>query len=165
MTKINNNYLFNPSIKQKKTNKNKKTHNSGGISSFNNILQQNTIENQLDKTSLEPGSVSENEISLLLKDVGIQGKALKRQPNLEEFDKYRRLVGQLLSKILKESESVHKKEVRNFFKKEKVTKIHLKVVNQELLELTDLFMKGQKDIIKIAGKIDKIEGILIDTCS
>jgi uncharacterized protein YaaR (DUF327 family) len=67
--------------------------------------------------------------------------------------------------VIDQSEKSEKKAIWNKIKKEKITKIHLQVVNKELLDLTRIFMSEQYSVLEIASKIDKIQGILIDMAS
>jgi len=72
------------------------------------------------------------------------------------------MVKKFLLSAIELSEKVERKTLWNNFKKEKVTKIHLSIIDKELNELTKYFFEEQRDVFKIAAKIDKIEGILID---
>lgn len=165
MEKINNNYaLFNPDLKRNKNKTEKKEKSKSVLAnktdkSFSKLLENNESINEL---SALKKSFNEDQIEKLLQEIGIQGKILKRKPVLEELNKYKSLIKEFVTSILNQAEGIEKKTLWNRARKEKVTKVHLKIINNELLELTEIFLKSQKNIFEIASKIDKIEGILID---
>lgn len=152
-----NNELY---LKSKELNKTPKNNKSSGVKKKDPVFK-NILENEIEKTE-EKDTANTEEIQKLLKDIGLQGQLLKRSRNIEDLDVYKKLVKKYLLSILDLSEKAEKKTVYNRFKKEKITKIHLNVIDKELLELTKIFLSEQHDVLKIASKIDKIEGMLID---
>jgi len=142
-----------------KTDKTKKTNISNKKKSlFQEILGSENEVNQKE-------SVQTEEIEKLLKEIGVQGEVLKKSRDLDNLDIYKKKVKKLILNIIDLSESAEKKVVWNRFKKEKITKIHLQIVDKELLELTRIFMSEQYSVLDIAAKIDKIQGILVDLSS
>ncbi len=152
-----NNELY---LKSKDVNKSKEGKKSVEIkkkdSIFKNILQKEIEKKEdVETTNLE-------EIQKLLKDIGLQGRVLKKSSSIEDLDVYKKLVKKYIMSVIDISENTEKKSVYNRFKREKISKTHLNVIDKELLELTKIFIAEQKDVLKIASKIDKIEGMLID---
>src|SRR4030042_2033602 len=101
-------------------------------------------------------------INFLLKEIGKHGENLKRTKLLKDLDLYKKLVKEYLTIVLELSEKTEKIVLWDKSKKQKVTKIHLQVINQELLELTRIFFSEQQNTFAIASKIDMIEGLLVD---
>ena len=128
---------------------------------FDNLLSteeyQQVTENDLDNNN--------NEIETQLKEIGIIGEKIKKNRNLTDLDQYKKKIKVFISLILNKSESIDTKFVWNKMRKEKIAKVHLKVIDKELKELTNIFFSEQKSVLKIASQIDKIEGILIDLSS
>ena len=106
-----------------------------------------------------------NEIQNMLRDIGLQGENLKKSRNIEDLDIYKKLVKKYITTIVNISEDTEKKSVYNRIKKEKITKVHLNIIDKELLELTKIFMSEQYEVLKIANKIDKLEGLIISIFS
>lgn len=163
MDKINNNYFFlNPEIKN--TDDQKKTKKSSTIARQASLFQKMLMQEE------EPvEQVSENknelndEIANLLKDISAKGRNLKKYKKVEDLEDYKKLIQSLLKKVVSSTEKVEKKAT--FKNGQKNFKLHLQVINKNLLELTREFMKQQKSVIAIATKIDSIEGLLLDLLS
>lgn len=156
-SKFQKEILYNPDLKieKKKTEKKKKINDD----SFKNLFLEEGAEIE------DSAPVKEQEIESLLKEIGILGENLKKSRSLEDLDEYKKKVKRFISSIVERSEKADKKVVWNRQKREKVTKIHLNVIDKELLELTRIFMSEQHSVLVIASKIDRIQGILIDTAS
>jgi uncharacterized protein YaaR (DUF327 family) len=150
-----------PKIKKNKSKKSNKAFKSKKLddesSTFDEILEAQEIE-------YNNSEIIQNEekIESLLKQIGNYGEKLKKSKLLKDLNTYKNLIKEYISLILIMSEKIEKKEMWNTIKKEKNAKLHIKIINQELLDLTRLFMSEQKNTLAIAAKIDKIEGILID---
>jgi len=106
--------------------------------------------------------LQKEELTNLLKEIGKKGEILKKNLTIKNLTEYKKLVKKFLLIAIELSEKVEKKSLWNSFKKEKITKVHLTIIDKELYELTKYFFEEQKDVFKIAAKIDKIEGILVD---
>lgn len=177
MAKINfNGFLFNSNVKIK--NKKDKLNK---IKSKKNILQNNKsneidFSNMLVEAENETTNINnitdnnqiDKEIENLFKNIGLQGEQLKKDPSLENLDVYKKMVKSLITKVLSKSIIYEKKNIprlnKQTFMKEDVIKIHLKSIDDALLELTQEFFEEQKrsNVINIAGQIDKIQGILVN---
>jgi|WetSurMetagenome_2_1015567.scaffolds.fasta_scaffold201676_2 uncharacterized protein len=156
-SKFQKDLLFNPDIKPE----NKKIEKKSKIKkdSFKDILMS-------EETEQEPlTEVRDQEIELLLKEIGIQGETLKKRRTLEDLDIYKKKVKKFMMSIVELSEKTEKKTVWNRLKKEKITKVHLQIIDNELLELTRIFMSEQSSVLEIASKLDRIQGILVDMAS
>ncbi len=163
MDKINNNYFFlNPEIKN--TDDQKKTKKSSTIARQASLFQKMLMQ---EEEHIEPVSENKNElndeIANLLKDISAKGRNLKKYKKVEDLEDYKKLIQSLLKKVVSSTEKVEKKAT--FKNGQKNFKLHLQVINKNLLELTREFMKQQKSVIAIATKIDSIEGLLLDLLS
>ena len=150
-----------PKIKKKKSKKSdkslKKNISTNELSTFEEILETEEIEFTNSEIKL-----NEEKLENLLKQIGNYGEKLKKSKLINDLNVYKNLVKEYISLVISLSEKSEKKIMWNKFKKEKTAKLHFKIINQELLNLTKLFMTEQKNTLAIAAKIDKIEGILID---
>ena len=163
MDKINNNYFFlNPEIKnnddQKKTKKSSTIARQASL--FQKMLMQE--EEPIEQVSENKNELND-EIANLLKDISAKGRNLKKYKKVEDLEDYKKLIQNLLKKVVSSTEKVEKKAT--FKNGQKNFKLHLQVINKNLLELTREFMKQQKSVIAIATKIDSIEGLLLDLLS
>lgn len=166
MDKINNNYFFlNPEIKnnddQKKTKKTSVTEKRASL--FQKMLMQEE-EPEYTEQVTEAKEELNGEIANLLNDISRKGRALKKYKKVEDLEDYKKLVQSLLKKVITSTEKVEKVATVNK-NKQKISKLHLQVINKNLLDLTHEFMRQQKSVIAIATKIDSIEGLLLDLLS
>lgn len=150
-----------PKIKKNKSKKHNKLSDKDTIfkekSTFEEIFE--TTVTDIDKKEID---LQEKKLENLLKEIGSTGEKLKKSKLLEDLNSYKVLIKEYLSLVLSLSEKTEKKTIWDKTKKEKITKVHIKIINQELLDLTKLFFSGQQNTFTIAAKIDKIEGLLID---
>ena len=147
---------------------------------YTNLLNTNAVEindmtigiefpngmTSFGKTVLErPENKNElnDEIANLLKDISAKGRNLKKYKKVEDLEDYKKLIQSLLKKVVSSTEKVEKKAT--FRNGQKNFKLHLQIINKNLLELTREFMKQQKSVIAVATKIDSIEGLLLDLLS
>jgi uncharacterized protein len=134
---------------------------SKSATSFDEILNDIQTE-ETGSLNNEKNELSQKKIETLLKEIGRQGERLKKSRNLEDLDLYKKMIKEYLTLIIRESENIENKNVWNPAKKQKVNKVHLQVINSELLDLTRIFFSEQQNTLAIGAKIDRIEGLLID---
>ncbi len=157
---VNNDlYLKNRELNRPADNKKSENINKKKRSFFGEILESELEKNE---NNIQKDI---NEIQNMLRDIGLQGENLKKSRNIEDLDIYKKLVKKYITTIVNISEDTEKKSVYNRIKKEKITKVHLNIIDKELLELTKIFMSEQYEVLKIANKIDKIEGLIISIFS
>lgn len=128
---------------------------------FDNLLSTEESQQLTENESYD----NNREIETQLKEIGIIGEKIKKNRNLTDLDQYKKKIKAFISLIINKSESIDTKFVWNKTRKEKIAKVHLKVIDKELKELTNIFFSEQRSVLKIASQIDKIEGILIDLSS
>jgi uncharacterized protein len=169
MDKINYiNHFINPDSNVKKAKSKKKKLNSSDtfftskdISTFDEILNDAYTE-ETGSLNNEKNGIDNDKIEGLLKEIGKQGEKLKKSKHLEDLDQYKKMIKEYLNLILEQSEKVEQKSLWDKNKKQKITKVHLQIINSELLELTKIFFSEQQNTFAIAAKIDRIEGLLVD---
>lgn len=161
-----NNLLFNPrsifTPRQTKKSSNLKTKKT---SSENKSLFAKAFEEQDDDIIINDNLNSETSLEESLKEIGLLGEKLKRSKSLQDLDDYKKSIKRYIDQIIDKTVKCETKYVWSRAKKEKIPKIHLKIIDRELEELTKIFFDEQKSVFLIASKIDKIEGILVDLSS
>jgi len=166
MSKIDNDYSFfgNPQIKNTKLKKskisNKKISKNDNEFSFEELVFEEEVNFEEDQLK-EKDKVIEN----YLKEIGKQGEKLKKSRHFNDLEIYKNLIKKFLLFAIDLMEKKEKKALWDKTKKQKITKIHITVINKELQELTRIFFDEQKNILAIASKIDKIEGLIINLLS
>ena len=161
-------YFYNPlqDIKKKKSKKIKKGKDNKKLSDvdqsqkFFEILNDDNVDFDIKEIELNRKKLED-----LLKDIGKTGERLKKSRLLIDLNNYKKIVKEYLKIFLEYAEKVEKKKIWDKSKRQKIEKIHLQIINNELLELTRIFFNEQQSTWAIAAKIDKIEGLLIDLMS
>ncbi len=132
---------------------------------FNTLFKSEIQESNIEQVA-DDSRVDLTEIEEMLREIGVSGESLKKEQTLENFDYYKRCIKKYLSKVLDISISVNRvsvfKRIKGSFAKEEIVKIHTKVIDKELVDLSKLFFSEQREAMSIISKIDKIQGILID---
>ena len=129
---------------------------------FSTLIAESEIDSAVQINSKDK---IEEEVSLLQKELGIQGEILKKSKDINDLDLYKKIVKKYLNTIITLTEKIEKKDLRNWHKKVKESKVHISIIDRELFELTREFIKEQRNVFIIASKIDKIEGILVNLLS
>jgi uncharacterized protein YaaR (DUF327 family) len=160
-------YLFNPDPRLKKEKKSNRVSSGkkGSIKKTEDNKADNEFSVLLDKPIENETPANLEVIEDLLRDIGLSGERLKKKRDFNELEQYKKLVSKLIKDVIQVSITSENKTLWNSKRKEKVTKVHITVLNNELLELTRIFFEEQKNTLAIAAKIDKIEGMLIDMVS
>ncbi|MBN2545636.1 MAG: DUF327 family protein [Spirochaetes bacterium] len=166
MSKIDNEYSFfgNPQINKSKLKKSginkRKILKNNNEFSFEDLIFGEEINFEKDQFA-EKDKLIEN----YLKEIGKQGEKLKKSRHLKDLEIYKNLIKKFLLTAIDLIEKKEKKALWDKSKKQKITKIHMTIINQELQELTKIFFNEQKNILELAAKIDKIEGLIINLIS
>ena len=162
MDKINYiNHFSNPDSNVKKAKPKKKKLNSTDsfftpkdVSSFDEILND-TYAEETGSLNSEKNEINLQKIEGLLREIGKQGEKLKKSKMLADLDMYKKMIKEYISLILEQSESVEKKSLWDKNKKQKIAKVHLQVINNELLELTKFFSLNSKTPLQLLQKLIK----------
>lgn len=106
------------------------------------------------------GKIHLDKISDLLSRIDEIGKDLKSKPGLEPLIKYRKLVKDFLTEVLKGYEC-QQNESFDFRGRRKIYTT-INKVQKNVDELVSKFIENQSDNINIAKEIDDIRGMLVD---
>jgi uncharacterized protein YaaR (DUF327 family) len=101
--------------------------------------------------------VAQETLVAFLAEIDEQGKRLAKHPIRSEIEKYRALVGKFVKEALQQMNVVEKHTDR---KNRSFTLV--KEIDKKLSELTELLLSGQAKPIDILGKLDEIQGLLVD---
>lgn len=103
----------------------------------------------------------QKELDELLEKIDVIGQRLVKNFSIYDLKEYKGLLTRFISEVNSRS---YKLVVETSWTRQGRPKVYQRVeeINNELEELTQLFMAKQKDQIKILKKLDNIRGILVD---
>lgn len=101
------------------------------------------------------------EIDRLMYAISEAGERLKKKLDLIELRKYQGQVKKFLQHVLGGTFAMNEQVFRDNRGRQKTMTL-IKLVDQDLNELTEMVMNGEKDRLEILNKIDRIKGMLID---
>ncbi len=103
-----------------------------------------------------PGPLDE-----LMEDITALGDALVKTPTLENVRRYRERVKQFLKYVVAHVLEVEERTSgSNILKRKKY--LLVKTVDQKLETLARVFLGGQKEHIDLLGRINEVNGLLVD---
>ena len=156
--------LSNPIHSKKKANKN--TPRKPSSVSFSNMLQQSADREAMleELPGLRIVTLNGTEtIEELLDDVMKSGEELKKNNLMEPLKNYRKAVGRFLLHVLDKTIKVEvqagKRDLKTMSQKKYSV---IKVVDKKLDDLAACILNEQADNLEILGKIDEINGIIVD---
>lgn len=94
----------------------------------------------------------------MLEKIKLIGKRLSASGNVSDIKEYQQAIKEYLSYILKNCYTI--KQQRSFLTGNIL--IRVETINRELTELTNEFLKEQRDNLKIVNRINSITGLLLD---
>lgn len=98
----------------------------------------------------------------MVQDIITIGQRLRRNPTIERLKDYKDKIKNFMEKVIDSVDDMKDFTGNNSKNgKEKVYKLMGKV-DEEMEELTQIILSGQRDSIKILSKIDAIRGMLVD---
>lgn len=127
---------------------NKKVRNSKG-SSF-----QSQYNKSMDETAQE-------KVNRLLNDIDNQGKLLGSRVDIRELKAYKQLISEFLYEAVNNSHVFSKESKMDRRGRHRVWAV-IKLVNEELENLTKEVLKEEKDNLKILKSMEDIRGLLLD---
>ena len=100
-------------------------------------------------------------LSGLIDDISQQGKLLSEHMDLGELKRYRSMVQDFINEVVGNS---HEFSRENFLDRRGRHRVFglVKLVNKNLDDLAQEFLKSEKDNLKILEKVDEIRGLLLD---
>lgn len=103
----------------------------------------------------------QNRLSLLMEDIGAQGKKISKKMDIRDMKRYRTLVKDFLNEVVTRS---HKFSRENFLDRRGRHRVYgiIRRVDETLDALAQELVKEEKDHIAILGMIGEIKGLLLD---
>jgi uncharacterized protein YaaR (DUF327 family) len=101
--------------------------------------------------------VGQETLVAFLAEIDEQGKRLAKSPIRAEIERYRALVGKFIKEATAQMTALEKRTDRR-----NRAFVLIKEVDKKLAELTDLLISGQAKQIDILGKLQEIQGMLVD---
>lgn len=143
ITDINNQNNINPIIKD------------------SNKIQKEIQNNFSTKLSNLKGDSLQEKLTILLDEINTQAEKIEKKFYLNNILKYKKLVKEFLNLTVNNS---HKFKKENFLDRRGRHRIMsmVKLVDEELENLTKDFLKNEKDKLKILNRLDEIKGMLLD---
>lgn len=110
--------------------------------------------------NIEDASLSER-LQAMMKSIAMEGKKLKKHMDIRDMRHYRSLIKEFLNEVLTRS---HQFSRENFLDRRGRHRVYgiIRVVDQNLDELAEELMKEEKDALAILGRVDEIQGLLLD---
>lgn len=110
--------------------------------------------------NIEDSSLAEH-LTAVFEEIRTEGKKLKKRMDIRDMKHYRTLVKEFLNEVLTRSHQFSRENYLDRRGRHRVYGI-IRIVNKELDELAEELVKDEKDGIKILGKVDEIQGLLLD---
>lgn len=109
---------------------------------------------------LEDAGLSER-LEAAMKAIAMEGKKLKKHMDIRDMKHYRGLIKEFLNEVLSRS---HQFSRENFLDRRGRHRVYgiIRVIDKNLDELAEELLKEEKDAITILGKVDEIQGLLLD---
>ena len=101
--------------------------------------------------------VAQDTMVAFLGEIDEQGKRLLKHPIRGEIERYRALVGKFIKEAMAQMTTIEKHTDR---RNRAFTLI--KDIDQKLAELTEMLVSGQAKQLDILGKLQEIQGMLVD---
>ena len=110
--------------------------------------------------NIEDNSLAER-LNAVMSSITMEGKKLKKPMDIRDMKHYRGLIKEFLNEVLSRSHEFSRENYLDRRGRHRVYGI-IRVIDKELDELAEELVKDEKDAISILGKIDEIQGLLLD---
>ena len=110
--------------------------------------------------NIEDNSLAER-LSAMMNSITMEGKKLKKHMDRRDMKHYRGLIKEFLNEVLSRSHEFSRENYLDRRGRHRVYGI-IRIIDKELDELAEELVKDEKDAISILGKIDEIQGLLLD---
>ena len=110
--------------------------------------------------NIEDNSLAER-LTAMMNSITMEGKKLKKHMDIRDMKHYRGLIKEFLNEVLTRSHEFSRENYLDRRGRHRVYGI-IRVIDQELDKLAEELVKDEKDAIGILGKIDEIQGLLLD---
>lgn len=114
-----------------------------------------TLISKIEETELQ------ERLAVLMEEITNEGKKIQKHMDVRDMKQYRALIKEFMNEIVTRS---HKFQRENFLDKRGRHRVYgmIKLIDQNLDELTEELLKEEKDHLLILSKIDEIRGLLLD---
>ena len=111
-------------------------------------------------SKLEDATLADR-LTLMMHDIQQQGKLISKKNDIRDMQRYRKMIKEFLNEVVSRSHTFTRE---NFLDRKGRHRVYgiIRLVNQNLDELTQELFKDEKDNIAIMAKIGDIEGLLLD---
>ena len=110
--------------------------------------------------NIEDNSLAER-LNSMMNSITMEGKKLKKHMDIRDMKHYRGLIKEFLNEVLTRSHEFSRENYLDRRGRHRVYGI-IRIIDKELDELAEELVKDEKDAISILGKIDEIQGLLLD---
>ncbi len=114
-----------------------------------------TLISKIEETELQ------EKLAVLMEEISNEGKKIQKHMDVRDMKQYRALIKEFMNEIVTRS---HKFQRENFLDKRGRHRVYgmIKLIDENLDELTEELLKEEKDHLLILSKIDEIRGLLLD---
>lgn len=111
-------------------------------------------------SKLEDATLADR-LTLMMHDIQQQGKLISKKNDIRDMQRYRKMIKEFLNEVVSRSHTFTRE---NFLDRKGRHRVYgiIRLVNQNLDDLTQELFKDEKDNIAIMAKIGDIEGLLLD---
>ena len=134
-----------------------------GDASFSRLVDEsgNVRGTETDNTTDSDGGQPERSLSDLLDTIFAVGERVKKEPDQRNVVRYKQAVQQLVRMVLDRGLAIEEQTSSpNILRQKRFTLV--KVIDQRLDRLVSGVLLGQKDTLDVLGRIDEINGLLVD---
>ena len=110
--------------------------------------------------NIEDNSLAER-LNAVMNSITTEGKKLKKHMDIRDMKQYRGLIKEFLNEVHSRRHQFTTQNNLDSRGRHRVYGI-IRVIDKELDELAEELVKDEKDAISILGKIDEIQGLLLD---
>ena len=110
--------------------------------------------------NIEDNSLAER-LNAVMSSITMEGKKLKKHMDIRDMKHDRGLIKEFLNEVLSRSHEFSRENYLDRRGRHRVYGI-IRVIDKELDELAEELVNDEKDAISILGKIDEIQGLLLD---
>lgn len=114
-----------------------------------------TLISKIEETELQ------EKLASLMEEITNEGKKIQKHMDVRDMKQYRALIKEFMNEIVTRS---HKFQRENFLDKRGRHRVYgmIKLIDENLDDLTEELLKEEKDHLLILSKIDEIRGLLLD---
>lgn len=103
----------------------------------------------------------QKKLNSLLEDITVQGEKITKHMDIRDMKKYRELVKDFMNEVVNRS---HEFSRENFLDRRGRHRVYgiVRLVDKNLDDLAGELVKDEKDNLAVLGKVNEIQGLLLD---